>query len=237
MPPDEKGPEPVVCEALKIARATVTKAKLRFPAIPPEMQGEFRKYRSWCWGTPETPLADPYEYELWGQRIMKEHTDHGRRLRYRGIGNLAVLGHGGRGANLMALTWVFVRRPLEIVLQIGWGGVSADSPEARKNWDDAIAACDELLDLVPAGNPSTSGPLNREFDRFVLCGSEFYGAGKLEDFCELAPYDPSAPPAPPLPPSTSLGPRVFIGNPKIVIPAALERARACRKAGKNPAAP
>ena len=35
--------------ALNAARATVTKAKLRFPAIPPELQENFRKYRNWCW--------------------------------------------------------------------------------------------------------------------------------------------------------------------------------------------
>ncbi|MEK7465913.1 MAG: hypothetical protein AAB074_00740 [Planctomycetota bacterium] len=230
-------PEPEVSDALKIARATVTKAKLRFPVVPQELQGEFRKYRNWSWGTLETPIADPYEYELLGLRVLSEHIDRARRIRHRGIGNLAILGQGGQGANSMALTWVLVRRPLEIVLQIGWGGAYADASDSCKAWNDAIAASDELLDLVPAGDPSTTHPLNREFDRFVLCGSEFYGAGKLEDFGELAPYDPKAPPAPPLPPSTSLGPRVFIGNPKIVIPAALEKARECRKAGKNPAAP
>ncbi|KAF0246862.1 MAG: hypothetical protein FD180_392 [Planctomycetota bacterium] len=225
------------CEALKIARATVTKAKLRFPKVPAELQGVFFKYRNWCWGSLETPIADPYEYDLWGRRILEEHTDFGRRVRRRGLGNLVMLGQGGHGENAMALTWVLVRRPLEIVLQLTQGDDRTDPAAARKAWDHAIAACDELLDLVEAGDPSPTRPLGREFDRFVLCGSDFYGAGKLEDFGELAPYDPSAPPAPPLPPSTSLGPRVFIGNPKIVIPAALERARACRKAGKNPAAP
>ena len=158
-------------------------------------------------------------------------------MRHRGIGNFAMLGQGGQGTNSMALLWVLVRRPLEIVLQIGWGGATVDDAKARKSWDAAIAASDELLDLVPAGDPATARPQIREFERFVICGSEFYGAGRLEDFGELAPYDPSAPPAPPLPPSTFLGPRVFIGNPNLVIPAALEKARACRKAGKNPAAP
>ncbi|MCE9581564.1 MAG: hypothetical protein K8T20_03505 [Planctomycetes bacterium] len=234
---DISGAGPEVNDALRVARATVTKAKLRFPAVPPELQGALMKYRNWCWGTLETIAADPYEFEVWGLKILSEHVDRARRLRHRGIGNFALLGHGGPGPNSMALTWILVRRPLEIVLQFGWSGPQKDSPDERKTWDNAIAACDELLDLVPAGDPATSRPMGREFDRFVLCGSEFLGAGKLEDFCELAPYDPNAPPAPPLPPSTSLGPRVFIGNPKLVIPAALEKARACKKAGKNPAAP
>ncbi len=237
MGPENQGADVEESGALKIARATVTKAKLRFPAVPAELRGSWWKYRNWCWGTLESLTADPFEYELWGNRILSESRDNARRTRQRGIGNLAMLGHGGQAAGRPALTWIFVRRPLEIILQIGWEGTGMDSPESRKNWDDTMAACDELLDLVPAGDPATKGPLAREFERFVVCGSEFTGAGRLEDFCELAPYDPKAPPAPPLPPSTSLGPRHFIGNPKIIIPAALERARACRKAGKNPAAP
>jgi hypothetical protein len=234
---DAQAPEPEFCTELKVARATVKKAKLRFPAIPPDLRGAFWKYRNWCWGSLETPIADSYEFELWGQKIFAEHVNHARRIRNRGIGNLAMLGHGGQGEHSMTLTWVLVRRPLEIVLQVGWGGITNDTEEARKNWDDVVAASDELLDLVPAGDPSTQRPLHSEFDKFVVCGSEFFGAGKLEDFGELAPYDPKAPPAPPLPPSTFLGPRVFIGNPKLIIPAALERARACKREGKNPAAP
>lgn len=225
----------VVNVAVKVARATVTKAKLRFPVIPAELEGGFQKYRNWCWGTSETLPADPHDFEYWGQRILKEHVEFARRVRHRGIGNLALLGHGG--GNSMALTWILVRRPLEIVLQIGWAGPHADDEQARNAWDAAVAASDELLELIPAGDASTSIPVARQFDRFVVCGSEFLGAGRLDDFGELAPYDPKAPPAPPLPPSTFLGPRVFIGNPKLVIPAALERARACHKAGKNPAAP
>lgn len=235
MSPDNQGPEAGESGALKVARATVTKAKLRFPSIPAELQGAWWKYRNWCWGTLESLAADPYEYELWGSRILSERVDNARRLRHRGIGNFALIGHGGHATSAMAMTLVLVRRPLEIVLQIGWGGIQGDSEEARKGWNDAIAATDELLDLVPAGDPATQRHIGREFERFVLCGSDFYGAGRLDDFCELAPYDPKAPPAPPLPPSTSLGPRVFIGNPKLVIPAALERARECRKAGMNPA--
>lgn len=225
------------CVELKVARATVTKAKLRFPKVPPELQGAFMKYRAWCWGTLETPIADPAEFELWGMKILGEHSDFARRTRHRGIGNLAMLGQSGQGTGALAMTWVLVRRPLEIILHISLGDGLADPAAARKSWDDAVAASDELLDLVPAGDPSPSRPLSREFDRFIVCGSDFYGAGKLEDFGELAPYDPAVPDPPPLPPSTSLGPRAFIGNPRIVIPAALEKARACRKDGKNPAAP
>lgn len=223
--------------ALNAARATVTKAKLRFPAIPPELQAGFRKYRNWCWGTPEALVADPHDFEVWGQRILKEHVEHSRRQRHRGIGNLAILGHGGQGTGSVGLTWILVRRPLELILQVGWEGAHVDDAKARKAWDEVVAASDELLDLVPAGDPSTVRPSAREFDRFVVCGSHFFGAGRLEDFGELAPYDPKAPEGPPLPPSTFLGPRMFLGNPNIILPAALARARACKKAGKNPAAP
>jgi hypothetical protein len=222
--------------ALKAARATVARAKLRFPAVPQDLQGSFRKYSNWWWGTLEAPVADAFAFEVWGQRVLSERVEHARRTRYRGIGNLAMLGYAGRGEGLMALTWVLVRRPLEIVLQVAWGGPQSDDAAARKAWDDVIAASDELLDLVPAGDPSPARPLTREFDRFVVAGSQFYGAGRLEDFGELAPFDPKAPPPPALPPSTFLGPRVFIGNPDLILPAALARARACRVAGTSPAA-
>lgn len=223
--------------ALKAARATVTKAKMRFPAIPAGLEGAFRKYSNWWWGTLESPVADASAFETWGQRIFREHVEQARRVRHRGLGNLAMLGHGGHGDGTMVLTWVLVRRPLEIVLQVGWPGPHADDDAARLAWEQVVAASDELLDLVPAGDPAPVRPIAREFERFVVAGSQFYGAGRLEDFGELAPFDPKAPPPPPLPPSTFLGPRVFIGNPNLVIPAALERARACRKEGINPAAP
>jgi len=100
------------------ARVLLAREGLVLPFIPTALRVGFRKRSPWCFSTRPVTVW-PYTVPAYLHEALEEHPRP-----------YALLAHAGHGINSYALHYFLVHPPLQLFIQVGWGGVYMDSQKA-----------------------------------------------------------------------------------------------------------
>ncbi len=155
----KKGAEngkPDIAKAEKLLKG----AGLIMPPIPHELGLKFRERSKGCFSTRSLRYG-PYGIFFYvDEALLGTPRDY------------VVLAHDGHGANSYAMHYFLVRRPLQLFVQIGWGGAYSNLREDTVLVNECFALARQLVEAVE--EVVRSGRLRPE-DRLTVVASDFSG--------------------------------------------------------------
>lgn len=116
------------------ARRRFREADIPFPPIPRDLASGVRELGKWEWGTEEAG---------WGLYAFYPFVNGEA-----GTPPFLFLGHGGHGINSYAFQYFLLKPPLELFLQMPFGGVLQDTDHERRAIDGIFWQVQNLLHLV-----------------------------------------------------------------------------------------
>lgn len=154
-----KRPNQVKLAGIQEAKALFTKAGLAFPPIPEELAPHFERRDDWCFSS--RPVThSPYDIDSY----VNEATTGT-------VQDYVLLAHAGHGINSYAIHYYLVRGPLQLFLQVAWGGAYMDKLETTANVNECFKAARELIQAVAMA--TKRGHL-RSGDRLMVVAADFY---------------------------------------------------------------
>lgn len=173
-------PRNIEADGVRKARATLAKAGLDLPPIPPDLAPDFRERGRWNFATSAAPKGRAYFFVEYVQMVCRQAGPP-----------FVVLEHSGHGINSYGLHYVLVWGPLRLFLQLGFGGVYMDPEDTGIHINECFRLAHELVDAVAA--PRQAGCLSTS-DPLVVAVSDFrrwhrFEHGKPLDLDDKIPYD------------------------------------------------
>ena len=162
------------------AQAQLRRVGLVFPPLPKAMEPDFRRYGRWSWGS--------VELEPMGMYMFNSNDPFGQGSDI--PADYIALSAAGHGVNSYAITYHLLRRPLAMLLQVGWDGVYMDRGEQERQWAQTCALATELLSLAERKRETgdARGRLGllrcselRGIASFVVLDDGPLAAGRLQD--------------------------------------------------------
>lgn len=139
------------------ARQLFQEAGLAFPKIPNELAVAIKEQSKWLFSTRELKTP-PYFLQHYLQEIGGNPPEY------------VILGHSGHGINSYAIHYYLVSGPLNLFLQLAWGGVYMDA-DASASWvRECFSLADEIVPAVRGAERLAAG------ERLTIVGSDFYGS-------------------------------------------------------------
>ncbi|PTL35930.1 hypothetical protein CLG94_07085 [Candidatus Methylomirabilis limnetica] len=145
---------------LSKAESLLKSAGLIMPPVPEELIARFRERSSWCFSTRLLSVS-PYNIKQYVQEALS-----GR------VQDSLILARAGHGVNTYAMHYFLVHGPLQLFLQISWGGANMDSRQTTAEVNKCFRLVERLLESV--GEGLRSGRL-RPADRLTVVASNVYG--------------------------------------------------------------
>ena len=130
---------------------------MAFPKIPNELAVAIKEQSKWLFSTRELKTL-PYFLQHYLQEIGGNPPEY------------VILGHSGHGINSYAIHYYLVSGPLNLFLQLAWGGVYMDA-DASASWiRECFSLADEIVPAVRGAERLSAG------ERLTIVGSDFYGS-------------------------------------------------------------
>ena len=151
-----------ILSGLQQARTLFAAEGLPFPELPPALAGQMQPFGELLFGTRD-PETGPYALEVFRDAVYEQP-----------VTDYALLGFDGHGINSWALHYYLVQGPLELFIQLPWGGAYTDPDEAKQRIGDAFALAATLTAELAGAQAARALPGGV---RLVVTDSTFAGPG------------------------------------------------------------
>jgi hypothetical protein len=135
-------------------------AGIDLPPIPECLRPNFRERGPWTYSSRRIS-ASPFAFGCY-----VEEARNGL------VTDYVLVAHDGRGINLYAMHYFLVSRPLQLLLQVAWGGLCMNPEKTTASVNRCFTLARELLDAVPVA--IRAGRIT-EADRLTVVASDFHG--------------------------------------------------------------
>lgn len=144
----------------ELAEQLFQQAGIDLPPIPGALRPAFRERGPWTYSSRRISTS-PFAFGYY-----VDEARHGLAQDY------VLVAHDGRGINLYAMHYFLVSRPLQIFLQVAWGGLCMNPEKTTASVSRCFTLTRQLLAALPLA--VRAGRI-RETDRLTVVASDFHG--------------------------------------------------------------
>ena len=146
--------------AIDKARARFEQVGLDLPPIPEELRKTFKERKAWCFSSRPVKMW-PYRFDDYVEEAhSKRPSDY------------VLVAHAGHGVNSYAIHYYLVRGPLNLFLQLAWGGIYEDQRKTTAAVNKCFKLAGTLLQVFEKNRQKDLHPS----DRIMIVASDFYGS-------------------------------------------------------------
>jgi len=138
--------------------ALLREAGLAMPPMPETARGRLKERGEWCFSTRALKVS-PYDLQHYVRKVIAGASP-----------DYVLIAHAGPGVNLCALHYFLVQGPLQLFLQIKWGGASMDRQGSTALANECFTLAHQLVEAIPEA--LRRGWLTRE-GRLTVVASSF----------------------------------------------------------------
>lgn len=110
---------------------------LAMPPIPEPARPRLKKREEWCFSTRAFKVS-PYLLQHYVRKAIEGASP-----------DYVLIAHAGQGANAYAMHYFLVQAPLQLFLQLKWGGACLDGRQSTALVNEGFALAHQLVEAIP----------------------------------------------------------------------------------------